>query len=58
MSTLETILLAGYPVMGTAIAVLYRALQKSQEARLKQAETYERVLTELRDRLKKGRGRA
>jgi hypothetical protein len=37
-------MLAGYPVMGGAIAVLWRAYHKSQEERVKMATENEKVL--------------
>lgn len=51
METLCYALLAGYPVMGGAIAVLWRAYHKVQEARVKMSEEHERTLEVIRGML-------
>ena len=43
---------AGYPVLLAAIGVLFRLLQKSQDARLRQAESHRATLEELKGILK------
>lgn len=53
MDTLCYALLAGYPVMGGAIAVLFRLLQKAQGTQLEQAQNHERTLEELRAMMRK-----
>lgn len=49
-------LLSGYPILGGAVAVLFRALQKSQEARIKEriadAEKLEKLLKAILDILR------
>jgi len=44
-----TALLAGYAALGTAVAVLWTAYEKSQKARIKEALRHERVLRELQE---------
>lgn len=53
METLCYALLAGYPIMGTAIAVLWRAYHKAQEDRVKLAREHESILESIKELLKR-----
>lgn len=53
METLCYALLGGYPIMGAAIAVLWRAYHKAQEDRIRTAKEHESTLETIKEMLKR-----